>query len=397
MHALTTIAASCALCLPQPVLTPMTAADVIAKAAAAYRTGPTAERMQITTTIGGRERRATITLRLDPGQPPTRDDAATLIELGPLVIHAHADKAVAISRFDKSTCATIALTPPLTADSISRALPPIPAPQLDLALADGAFARPLPGLDPVEWSPSASIDATRSLITISGSAGTSTIRASFDRASFRLRSLVATLPTPASPAKPSTIELAIRPVDAGRPESWPLDTAGRTKVPTLAELAPRRAKWQLGDPIADTPLLDAALARWSLKDALAAPDARAAALLAIRWNPSDAADNFDRAAAFLDTLPAEVPRPLVVRVALFDAVAFDHEAFEAFSRRELAAGRGSPVWALAETLPLTLDDTPVDRAILIVSRDGRLRAVVPLPESAQPAAVAAALADALRQ
>jgi 2-amino-4-hydroxy-6-hydroxymethyldihydropteridine diphosphokinase len=177
----------------------------------------------------------------DPGQHALK---RLRLELGPLTIHAADGRITALSSAATDKFFQTEYTGPLTPALLAQKLPPIPAPQLLFATSpdpEAPMSLP-PYLAAVRWTTAtARPTAKPPYVTIVGSAADRPVGMVINADSGRLLNFSAEWPR-SEPRGSTTIELTIRPIDAGDPLKWAPDTTGRTRVASLDALRPPAPK-----------------------------------------------------------------------------------------------------------------------------------------------------------
>ncbi len=228
----------------------------------AYRSGPIGETVQMRVKDAmGREQRAEIVVRIDAGDPATGRPRRARLDLGQLTLSIDGDRLLATHRLERNRYAEFTLAPLPLREALSAVMPVLLLPELvlaDLGRADcadlGLFATPrTPSWDP----PSIDRPTGKSLLT--ATAGDAKLKVLADRASGRLASLQ--MNSPGGDVR--SIELTVRPLDPGPTDSWLVQTEGRTRVDTLADLQNSIEGFQVGERFPSTlTLLTTGLRDW---------------------------------------------------------------------------------------------------------------------------------------
>jgi hypothetical protein len=399
--------------LAQPDPPPLSPAAVLAQVRSAHRAGPIADEVTVQLTLGPRRTRsASLVVRVD-----ARDPAAPLFRIEfdsasvePSLVAVYAASTLAAANSDNENDRWIVESPGLSLSDILAHLPPIPVPELRLALdADDRFDQPTPYTPDVNWFSAELSPAPRpsapSWIVLRGQSSAGPVQAAFDASTLRFRSFHAELHNGTTEL---TLDLSAKPVDPGDPATWRLTTAGRRTVASLSDLAPQRAPIPVGDFVPDLSCTHANGSVWSLYQALTvlpapAPGAPApaVALVLFRTSGDDVALASGEASARLALSAlrqaASPAVPLETHlIAAIDLAAYG-EQWPALQQRwgaEAAAGL-APGWATPST---TIDRyVPAARAALVlIAPDRRLLAVTTLDEPSDAGTLAERIREWLR-
>jgi hypothetical protein len=251
--------------VPEPL---PTIAGALAKAHAAYRSAPVAERIQLRLrSPGDRDRSSSIVMMVNAGGP---EHAGTLrLELGRLLVTARADELLAFNAQDPTTYFRAPLPSGLSLDSIKVHLPRVPLPQLAWALdaqaPDPAHAAPLAGEIVWEAEPAAG-SATEAIYTGASQAGG--VQLVFDPQSWRL----VRFSLPVAPAAGSTLEASVTAIEPLPSSEWLVPTQGREPVASLAALRPKPSDILPGARLPTLGLITAELESVSLSDEMRRSD-----------------------------------------------------------------------------------------------------------------------------
>jgi len=242
------------------------AADLVARLRAAYRSGPLAERVGLRA-VGpdGRERAATVTLRLDAGEPGSRP-ARVRLDLGRLLVGVDGTRLVVVNTRDPAHYYEATLQGAVTAGDLRAHLPDVPLPQLDWAFPASAEAPefwPLAG--EIRWEGVSSAARGRQILC-AGATGAGPLELTADVATGRLVQLAAAI---GPPARPTRISISVRPLEPGDPAAWLPSIEGRLRVDSVSRLRPRESDLAIGSRLPGLSLMDDALDAWSLTAALA--------------------------------------------------------------------------------------------------------------------------------
>lgn len=234
----------------------------------AYRAGPIAESVRVTIQRGDEVREDTLTVRVL--SPATTGHAMLRLELGPLRISAATDsitgQIIAQHVRDTTAYASWRFEGPLTPTTLARYIPPVPAPQLALALGDPS-ADLIPQAPAITWHGATRERlAGRSIVRLTGRSRNRPVTLRADATSGRLIDLTAMI---GSDDPPTRLTLTCTPIDPGAPELWLLSTAGRQRLASLAQLSPRPVPIRPGEPFPLPILLDRRAQPWLIERALA--------------------------------------------------------------------------------------------------------------------------------
>jgi len=232
------------------------------KTVRAYRAGPIAESVQIRVKDDqGRERRADILVRLDAFGAGGAGPLRARIELGDLAVSIEGDKLLATHRLEKNRFAEFTLANKPLLEALEDVMPALVLPQLVLAdrnadrIEDlGVLPRPAS----VQWQPG-TVDRPTGKLMFAGASGDTTFRMLVDRNSGRLASFQV-----ASPSGPiRSIDITTRSLPPGAPETWPVETEGRKRVDSLADLVSESDQVRIGERFPPTmSILTTGLAPW---------------------------------------------------------------------------------------------------------------------------------------
>jgi hypothetical protein len=379
---------------------PLTPGLVIAGAQEAYRAGPVADRLAISvTSAAGRARSADVIVRIDAtgDMPAFRLEFAESRSDASLVVSLSAGTLVAANSGNEND-RWVMENVGAGLDEILSLLPPLPIPQLHLALG-GAFDHPTPYTPDLAWESAETSQAQppsdRVDIVLRGRGPLGAVTALFDAQTLRLRSFEAEL------QGERTLSILSEPVEPGTPADWPITTVGRTLVADLSDLSLQRGPITPGQFVPDI----GDNTGWSLHaelEALAAAGSKAVALVLFRVSEEPLQLATAEAGARLalqavgltraeGAAPAVVARPMAA-IELAGAEG-DWQAL-----RERWAGEAMnglmPGWA---TPGSTLDrfDPGAIAALVLVAPDRRLLAVIPLESRTDAEALAEEIAGKL--
>ena len=207
---------------------------VFGEVRAAYRAGVTTEHMRVTVRQGtSTARRATIALRVEPGA-----DSAARIQAGRLLVQAQAGTVVVALDRDSGPYLQQKYDGPLSPGTLDACVPPLPIPQLALALTPAADSVP----DLCAYARAIAWDSATAepreptaggTFVLSGHCTGGTLILTADSRTHRLRQVVVVLGSEPQQTR-ITIECLAA---AGSLMEKPLDLANRSRVESLAELA----------------------------------------------------------------------------------------------------------------------------------------------------------------
>lgn len=392
---------------PAAAPAPVSVVEALSNLRSAYTQGTTAERIVVrVTSRSGRSSGSRVTVRLTGA-----DDPAIRLDLADLQVFAGDAVIRAAHRAESRLYAEWPLDGPLTLAQLSRRLPPILLPHLAIALGeDESLATPFPPLPAVTWERTEpATNAGRApRLTLHGSGPGLRVRLTVDPRTWRLWRCTADLDPPSDVAR---IELQCTAIEPGDPQSWRIQTDERQRVDDLTLLRPRAPEIAPGLPVGDLRLFNADLAPWSPPG-----DARRVVLLAFRPTNGAAADTqADAEAGLLAVAPVlrdlsrdGAPPPVCRVVALYEADAFDRDAFRALdalwspavSLASAAGERADAGFALWGSTRWLARFRPGYNAAVIVLAAGEgglvLAAAIPLDgRSEDPAGIAEELRAAL--
>lgn len=371
----------------------------------AYRAAPFAEEITARVRVSGRLRIDRFEIRADAkGSPPRLRFA-----LGDLDVWVSGRRFAAVNRREPATCFVRELEAGLLPDALAGVLPPVPAPQIELAFGDGAFSRPLPYMRDVEWYSAqrehGRAAAVTGAITLAGRTPTGSVRLTIDPVTNRLRTLTASL-TRDEQSPVLDIELRFQPLPAGDPETWAIDVTGRREAPSLTDLRPLPKRLTAGDPVPDVTTYTTDLEAGSLLDSLASGGPNLELVLVLyrveRTEPLSAAESAARHAFVVahNTSAGQVRRPRVLgAVAVFPLMIFEPDTLTKLEARwgetisslnHAPQVRITPIrWTPAMREALASHDPAARVVISRIAPDGALLASISLDVDADEAARAA--------
>ncbi len=382
--------------LPAPLLIE-TIDEALARARAAYQSGPVAEQIVVTMKPAvGPDRTSTITLRLDAAQRRLYLDLTRLaIAADDQAITAHAPHAPDLAF-------TTPVSAPFTLGQLWSAVPPVPLPQLEWALgSDPAnLGRAVAAILHASWLPAQ--HTLSHAIIFEGECPGGPAAIEFDAAG-----RLAALSIPLGKNGPR-LNLSVTPLDpASGP--WTLATEGRTGVPSIADLRAKPAAITPGARLPALSFMTRDLDAWPLQEALArAPYGGPTFGLLIFYKSSHPAAHADaqtgaRAAAAVPDLlraaepdPARRPRTMPAAVALM--------SLGDMTRTRLAAldaqwSPDSPPRVFSPNGAAEMDRIAhaSNAALLVIDADQTLLATIPLDNRNDTAAIAQEAAAAITQ
>ncbi|HYD01251.1 MAG TPA: hypothetical protein VEB22_08500 [Phycisphaerales bacterium] len=233
--------------LEQPV--PLPKGALIREVRDAVRQGPIAERLTVEVRHPEKStERANITLRIAPGAARDFHDAQVAIDAGQLRVHARGGtveqpgELIAVASSNPTVYYRVPLQGAPTLAALSAALLPLPLPTLTIYFArdDETLSEPTPLTRGISWGdasllpsdPSAPVTLTGTVLLRPDAAAAMLFEFQQDRR--RFRSLTAPVSSGGKDRRVLTVTAAW--IDPGDPKTWTIDTAGRTRVETLAAL-----------------------------------------------------------------------------------------------------------------------------------------------------------------
>lgn len=377
-----------------PEITPTAAIGLLVDA---YHRGPVADRVQIRVVPkNGNERRATALLRLDRGDAAGFRPRQLRLELGSLLIHADHAMLLAISRLEQRSCFETELAAGLKPEQLAGVMPPLPLPQIEIAFGDDAkLQRPLLYVRDVTWNGIESKTlANKPMYLVKGTSRAGEVTVMIDQVTGRLRQFTAEI-TAAGSEGQMRLEVSSTPLDAGDPQTWPLNSADRERVAALDLLGPRAGDLTIGQRFPALPILDATLAPFTPSDvfALANPPG---ALVLVAFRPSTDTDESrlilaDAKAGIaalqgLGIKGAKGVSPLAIRpLAVLEGEEFAVERLAAWTARwdhvdqkQLGQKFGSMLSTSSSGISLDRFGPGLSAALIIIGSDQRVLGVVPL-------------------
>jgi hypothetical protein len=370
--------------------------EALARARAAYQSGPVAEQVVVTMKPEvGPERTSTITLRLDAAQ------RRLYLDLSRLVIAADDLAITAQAPHAPDLTFTTPVSAPLSLGQLWSAVPPIPLPQLEWALgSDPAhLGRAVAAILHASWLPAQHTRANAIIFEGDCPGGPASIE--FD-ASGRL----AALSIPLGKNGPR-LNLSVTPLDPSGP--WTLATEGRTGVPSIADLRAKPAAITPGARLPALSFMTRDLDAWPLQESLArAPYGGPTFGLLIFYKSShpaaltDAQTGARAAAAVPDLLraaepdPARRPRTMPAAVALMSLGDMTRARLAQLDAQWPAEG---PPRVFSPNGAAEMDRIAQasNAALLVIDADQKLLAAIPLDNRNDTAAIAQEAAAAITQ
>ncbi|MBX3357241.1 MAG: hypothetical protein KF745_02315 [Phycisphaeraceae bacterium] len=416
LRALPVLAAAIALGAAAPAPAPSGPMPVPVESAfrdlrAAYRSAPTTERITLSLrrppapSLPAIDRSETYIVTLNPSAlaPADPPPAAPLlhIDFGPLQLWATQRRVIGLLASDSARYADLPVSPPFSAESLARAIPPLALPQLDLALSDSA--RPPTTITPyargIAWTQATVDDADDPTeVTINGATDAGPITLVSDAKSGMLREVRIN-------SRGTLLRLTLEPL-ATQPGSLTLPNVDdRQRLDSLADLRSSIEPAKIGARTPPLSLMRTDNTAWTpppapvvlimFRASAAGPDPgdpEAVALAARR--------------AWTDTTPAS--SPLDIRpVAVFDlATAGLYDRVRETARRwtqppadrtaesgnaadpaKGEGGMGGVLWSHSETTTLAYFAPGSTAAAVVIDPQQRLRAVIPLTREITPDAL----------
>jgi|GEM_PF-5385823 len=394
-----------------PPASPITPAQALALVIDAYQRGPVADRVQIrvipANTNGdskgkiasdraGGERRATAVVRVDRGDAAGFRPRQLRLELGSLLIHADHSLLLAISRLEPRSCFETELPEGLKPDRLTAVLPPLPLPQIAIALGgDRELTSPVSYVRGVTWS---SVESRtlggKPTYAILGRGRAGDVVLTIDQVTGRVRQFSADVLAGGGEGR-LRLELACTPLDAGDPQSWPLNSEGRERVAAIDLLGPRAGDVTIGQRFPTLPILDATLAPFSVSDVFA-PATPPGALVLVAFRPSADTEearlilaDAKAGIAAIEGLGIKSPRgvaPLAIRpIAVLegDEIAVERLAawtarWDAVDQKYLGQKFGSMLSTSSTGIALDRFGPGLAAALIVIAADQRVLGVVPL-------------------
>jgi hypothetical protein len=217
------------------------------------------------------------TVRIDPGADPDHRPARLRLDLGPLRIHFADGQMTAISQAAPEVYFQQRYQGPITPALLARMLPPLPLPQLALATVAGdTFSSPAVYTPDIHWiSGTLDADVRPAIMTMIGSGPSGNVEVIANAETARLLRVLLQIRSAGAEAP---MELTMRAIEPGEPETWAIDIDGRRPVNSLSELRPQSRPGPLapGREVPDIGFTAPDNTRWSLYSALRASSAAAA-------------------------------------------------------------------------------------------------------------------------
>lgn len=224
---------------------------VIASLREAYRAEPFAEEVTTRVRAAGRLRIDRIEVRGDA----SGESARAWLSLGDLDVAVHGGRLVAANRRDAETFVARTLDEGRLAKALGDVLPPVPAPQIELAFGDdAAFSRPLPYLREVQWTSATRqrgrVAAVDDSITVLGQGPHGEVTLLVDPATHRLRRITTDIVRDDG-ATAVEIELRFTALVPDDPATWLIQTAQRRELALLTDLRASPRLLRPGDAVPD--------------------------------------------------------------------------------------------------------------------------------------------------
>jgi hypothetical protein len=362
----------------------------------AYGAAPTADEVTARVRMPGLERTEVFTVRIepDPESPVLRQ---VLLELGQLRAYFGEGRMLVTSTAAADKYYMNEYEGELSAATVERLLPPLPAPQLILAAGVRAG-------EPVDLTPytrgivldsaMANPRARQPVMVIGGAGAGGPVTLIADVHSARLVRFAADI---AAPAGALSLDLTCRPVEAGDSSLWRPLVEGRKRARELSELRPAPlslTELRAGEVVPDITLSSVDLVPWSLAATLAAESPRPVVLVMWRWssNLGQRESTMRDARAAADALRAltrasSVPEFTTVSAVAMELSEYSRTWFEATASEWAGAAAQEPaaafsgdqlLWTSAPSRTIKRLSPGSRAAAIVVDPQRRLQAVVPL-------------------
>ena len=284
IRALLPLLATGAACLAQ---NPVPVEIALAGVREAYRTAPVADRV-VVSIVDERGSRAIerLTVKIDA----TLESPLVALDLGRLHVSATGGTLIAVHDAEATTYFTAPVSDPVTTASLFSVLPPVPVPQLGLALErDGPLETMYsPGIEWVEADLDEQIRPP--LITMTGRGKQGDATAVIDATTGRLRRFESDIANGVM-----RLALEITPAELGTSVAWSIPVGARRAVMRLGDLTRPPRDLKPGDPAPNVRAISLPSTSWTLHDAVGDDPARPVAMLAFRVLPMGArADQIGR-------------------------------------------------------------------------------------------------------
>lgn len=237
----------------------------------AYAAEPVTDQLLVTLSLPGRPtRRGRLIVRIEPGVLGSPMPRRIALELGNLRIDATATRIIAALSENESECVVQELAEGESfGEAISRMLPPLPIPHLDLLGLSGTAQTLTPYVTGATWTEgTSSPDLLVPVFELFGDAQTGPISLRVDASTGRLMEFKATL----IGSDPEGIdgELVVEIMPAGPDETidWILDTKGRNQLPSIRLLGGKISQLTQGQRLPDIRLHRHDLEPWSLAETM---------------------------------------------------------------------------------------------------------------------------------
>lgn len=357
------------------------------------------------------ERAETFSIRVDPGPDPETRPARVLLELGRLRVLFAGGRMIAVNEAAPDHFVLEPYEGPITPELVARLLPPLPLPQLALArVHNDMLATLTPYTIDIRWSDGMLDAGSRppimglrgsGALAAGGSGGVVGVELLANADDARLMRIRVQM---RAGNGESVLDLSMRPIESGDPATWSIDTTGRERVASLADLRPlaRAGPIAIGSPVPDLTFTRADASPWSLYSALRAAEAlvppgqepRPVALILVRLPAGQMeADRRLRAAS---AGYAALHSPQAAGVAAASVAAAGITPLGEFNRDRLDAARATwqnltasiragardeLLWGHSPSQTLDLFDPGANAVLVLIGYDRRLRDVIPLDDA----------------
>lgn len=370
-----------ALAQPQPIPVEL----ALAMTRDAYRAGAVADRVAVTfTDAQGRRATDRLVVRIDVTAP----SPIVALDLDRLHVSITRGKLIATHDAEATTCWTADVPDPVTPEAIQATLPPLPIPQLALALSsDGSLTTPY--TPAITWRLAEIDNAARPpSLTLTGRAGDAPVTLKLDPTTGHIR----TFEVHFAPDKDAAALLVqCSAFDPGRSADWVIDVGARRPVGKLAELTTPPRDLLEGDVAPDLKAFSLDLEPWTIHEAVGeAEQAHPIAIIAFRGATEDLrADQIRRdVIGAQESLARELeqsahPSLTVHAVTVVDLSETDLDAIRALATRWVNT---IPTEQFDSTLRWTSDSAHAidafvpgtDAILLVIRADRQLAGFVPL-------------------
>lgn len=345
-----------------PEVIPLEPSIVLDDLTASYRDAPTAERIDVRASAGGQVRAETIHLWI---QPPDH----LRIDFGDLVLWSDSKVIRIAHRHDEQGYFESPVDPAGLANTLEALLPPFPMPQISLAFADDPGSALTPYARGVLWTGASADDARRpAAVRLEGSSDRAEVLLTSDAESSRVHAMKISLD-----GGRTVIDLMVEPLPPAEATLQPIDLTKRERVSEISLLRPRPARVALGDTLPpmrleiwrnDTPCIEE-------------PLGPAAVVFLRRWRPGTSPHAAYSAA---ERIIAESPGFALYAVLVIEPGQPAESAFIDGAEQE-----ADPIHIHRTHDPdgtIARFDHEADLVLVVIDRERRVKAVVPLPTPA---------------